>query len=637
MSGILGTIQTMGNRFDPNTFKAMLDSLHQRGPDGIGLWHNHIVGLGHRMLRTTPEAHLEKLPWHDVETECVITSDARLDNRRELIGALGKHNFKMESIPDSSIILRSYQKWGKNCVHHLIGDFSFAIWDINKQQLFCARDFLGVKPFYYCFLNGLFLFCSEARVIARYSGLPFNINEPRIADSLTPHLEGYDTISTFYKEIFKLSPAHTLVFKNNHVQINRYWQPEPQEANVFKSDDEYREALTEILTRAVADRCRGEKAPAVLLSGGVDSAAVMGIAQYFCRDISGNIVHGYSGSSEDISGCKESRMISVLSGSGEMNHHLYTPNNLSEHLDPVFDLVSQLHEPFDFGMILHFLLYQQAAKNGSRVMLDGVDGDIAASLPSSYPTHLLRQFAFKTAWHEIFAQSHNFLAGKVSPYKQLLGYFLSAFTPQILKEYRWRLKLPAMMREYLADSVAAEPFAEKVGLQDRLLTFERTHRKQELSFPYEVSLNRVQHPFLTVGLERYDRVASLCSIEPRHPLLDKRVIDFHMGLPWNQFMREGWSKFLLRRVAEQFVPREVCWRVGKEHMGWQFTKKMLQLKQDAIYQQILLQDDKVKKMIKSEFTSCRLRKDGDNKESQQTAIHTDVAGLVLWLNNNQEL
>ncbi|MFH0783406.1 MAG: asparagine synthase-related protein [Pseudomonadota bacterium] len=633
MSGILGTIQTMGNRIDHHTFKAMLDALHQRGPDGIGVWHNHIVGLGHRMLRTTPEAHLEKLPWHDVETGCVIISDARLDNRYELIDALGKNSFKMESIPDSSLILRSYQKWGNNCVHRLLGDFSFALWDINKQQLFCARDFLGVKPFHYCFLNGLFLFCSEARVIAKYSGLPFNVNEPRIADSLTPHLEGYDTTSTFYKEIFKLPPAHTLEFKNGHVHINRYWQPEPKEANVYKSDNEYREALTEILTRAVADRCRGAKDPVVLLSGGVDSAAVMGIAQHFCRDVSGGIVHGYSGISEDIADCKESRMIAVLSGSGEMNHHLYTPNDLSKHLDPVFDLVSQLHEPFDFGMILHFLLYQQAAKDGSRVMLDGIDGDIAASLPYNYPAQLLRQFAFKAVWHETRAQGHDFFAGKVSPYKLLLGYFLSAFTPQIVKEYRWRLRLPAMMREYLAESVAAESFAGKVGLRDRLLTFERTHRKQNLSFPDGVYLNRVQHPFLNVGLERYDRVASLCSIEPRHPLLDKRLIDFYMGLPWNQFMREGWSKYLFRRVAEQFVPKEVCWRAGKEHMGWQFAKKMLQFKQDAIYQQIVLQEEKVNKMIKSEFTSCRLRKDGDNKESHQTAIHPDVAGLVLWLNN----
>lgn len=631
MSGILGSIQTIGNRLDPNIFQTMLDALHRRGPDGTGLWHNHIVGLGHRMLRTTPEAHLEKLPWHDVETASVITSDARLDNRHELIEALGRNSFKMESIPDSIIILRSYQKWGNNCVHHFIGDFSFAIWDINKQHLFCARDFLGVKPFYYCFLNGIFLFCSEARVIAQYSGLPFNINEPRIADSLTPHLEGYDTTSTFYKEIFRLPPAHKLEFKNGHVRINRYWQPEPQAANVIKSDDEFREALTEILTRAVADRCRGTKAPAVLLSGGVDSAAVMGISQHFCSNVSRGIVHGFSGISEDSADCKESRMLSVLSGSGEMKHHLYTPNDLKKHIDPVFDLVSQLQEPFDFGMILQFLLYQQAAKDGHRVMLDGVDGDVAASLPYSYPVDLLRQYAFKKAWHETYAQGHDFFAGRVSPYKLFWGYFLSAFTPQIVKEYRWRLRLPARMRDYLADSVAAGQFVEKAGLRDRLLTFEKTHRKQNLSFPYEVYLNRVQHPFLTVGLERYDRVASLCSIEPRHPLVDKRVIDFHMGLPWNQFMRDGWSKFLLRRVAEQFVPQEVCWRTGKEHVGWQFTKEFLQLKQDAISKLLFPQDAIINKMIKLECTSCRLSKNEDNNESQNPGIPIDVAGLALWL------
>jgi asparagine synthase (glutamine-hydrolysing) len=349
--------------------------------------------------------------------------------------------------------------------------------------------------------------------------------------------------------------------------------------------------------------------------------------------VSGGIVQGYSGISDHIEECKESRMISLLSDSREINHHLYTPKDLSKHQDSVFDLVSQLHEPFDFGMILHFLLYQQAAKDGNRVMLDGVDGDIAASLSYSYPANLLRQFSIKTAWHETFAQGHDFFDGEVSAYKLFFRYFLSAFTPQIFKDYRWRLKLPGVVGKYLADSVIAEPFAESVHLRERLLKSERTHRKRDLAFPSGIYLNGIQHPFLTVGLERYDRVASLCSIEPRHPLLDKRVIDFHMGLPWNQFMREGWSKFLLRRVAEQFVPREVCWRSGQEHVGWQFTKEILQLKQDKISRQFFSRHDTVNKMVKSEFTCCLSRKHVDAENTAQTAIRTDVAGLVLWLNN----
>lgn len=634
MSGILGTIQTVEHRINSNIFKTMLDALHLRGPDAEGVWQDHIVRLGHRMLDTTPEAHLEKLPWHDVKTDCVITSDCRLDNRHELIEELGRDSFKTQTIPDSRIILQSYLKWGNSCQHHLIGDFSFAIWDIRKQELFCARDFLGVKPFYYCSFDGLFLFCSESRVIANYSGLPFNINEPRIADSLTPHLEGFDTTSTFYKDIFRLPPAHTLELKNGSVRINRYWQPEPQEVNTLKTDDEYQEELTEILTRAVADRCRGVKDPAVLLSGGVDSATVMALTHNYCRnDSSKGIVNSYSGISEDITGCKDSRLITLLSGTSDITPHLYTPGDLSKYEDPVFDLVSQLHEPFDVGMILHFLLYQQAAENGHRIMLDGVDGDVVASLPFSYPSALLRQFAFKTAWHETSSQYRKLYVDFYSPYKLFARNFVTAFTPQIIKDYRWRFKLPAMVREFLADSVISDAFAKKVHLRGRLRKFERSHRKPYLSFPHEVYLNRVRHPFLTVGLERYDRVASLFSIEPRHPLLDKRVIDFYMNLPWNQFMRDGWSKFLLRQVAEQHLPEEVCWRTGKEHVGWQFTEEMLRLKQDVIFEKILSQYDIMNKLIRLEFTFQRSKKETDNTTSAHTSIHTDVAGLAIWLDN----
>lgn len=633
MSGILGHIGALGQPVDPGRFKRMLDAMCLRGPDAEGIWHDQHVGLGHRMLRTTPEAHLEELPWHDKESQCVITSDARLDNRPELIEALGKNSFKMEVIPDSVIILQAYLKWGADCVHRLLGDFSFAIWDIKKQALFCARDFLGVKPFNYCFKDGIFLFCSEPRVIARYSGLSFNINESRIADSLTPNLEGYDTISTFYKEIFRLPPAHTLESHDDHIRINRYWNPESNKTSVCKTDDEYREALTEILKHSVADRCRGEKYPAILQSGGVDSAAVMGVAREYCREVSGGMVQTYSGVSEDIVDCKESRLISFLSGSGDINPHLYTPEDLCKSIDSVFGLVSQLGEPFDIIMNVHFFLYSQAAKGGAKFMLDGVDGDLATSLPYSYPARLFRQFSFRAAKHETFLQCKDFLEGVISPYRYIAKYSLSAFCPEIIKYCRWRMRLPRIVEGYLDESVVRRSFARQVSMGERLLEFERTNRKSNLSFPYEVYQKRVQHVFLTVALERYNRVASLCSIEPRHPLLDKRLIDFYMGLPWNQFMRDGWSKFLLRRVAEQFVPPKICWRTGKEHVGWKFTKKMLQLKEDIILEQINLQYDTLKDIVKYEFLNSLSKKAFDKTQSKQTAIKSDVAGLTLWLKN----
>ncbi len=187
--------------------------------------------------------------------------------------------------------------------------------------------------------------------------------------------------------------------------------------------------------------------------------------------------------------------------------------------------------------------------------------------------------------------------------------------------------------ETIADSVISESFAHEVDLPERLLQFESTHKKYNLSFPNESYLTRVQHPFLTVALERYDRVASLSSIEPRHPILDKRLIDFYMGLPWNQFMREGWSKFLFRQVAEQFVPREVAWRTGKEHVGWQFTKELLSHKKDIFFSINKTNNDTINKIVRPEFTLEQFKKGGQNIVSVKSAFQADIAGVALWLNN----
>lgn len=171
MSGIFGLIYTEGKPSLQTRLEAMLSALSRRGPDNAGLWHSNTVGLGHRMLCTTPEAHFESLPFHDIPSGCIITSDARVDNRDDLIHSLGKNVFKTDVIPDSIILLQAYLKWGESCVNHILGDFAFGIWDTRKRQLFCARDHLGIKPFTYCYQKDSFVFCSEARVIADHSGL----------------------------------------------------------------------------------------------------------------------------------------------------------------------------------------------------------------------------------------------------------------------------------------------------------------------------------------------------------------------------------------------------------------------------------------------------------------------------------
>jgi asparagine synthase (glutamine-hydrolysing) len=149
MSAITGIFNRNGLEVKPELMKKMNNRLSHRGLDGSGIYCNGPVAMGHQMLKTTPESLHEKLPFHDEKTGLTITADARIDNRQELSEKLGISD--RVDVPDSYFILKSYQTWGDKCPEELIGEFAFVIWDEINESLFCARDHIGVKPFYYYF------------------------------------------------------------------------------------------------------------------------------------------------------------------------------------------------------------------------------------------------------------------------------------------------------------------------------------------------------------------------------------------------------------------------------------------------------------------------------------------------------
>ena len=136
MSGIAGIFFLDTQPVDRSVLERMVESLAHRGPDGAGVWSEGPVGLGHRMLWPTPESLHEKLPLVSKSGDLVLTADARLDNRDELVRALGITGRPREEIGDGELILGAYEKWGERCPERLLGDFPFAIWDRRRQALF---------------------------------------------------------------------------------------------------------------------------------------------------------------------------------------------------------------------------------------------------------------------------------------------------------------------------------------------------------------------------------------------------------------------------------------------------------------------------------------------------------------------
>lgn len=582
MSGIFGVFYLDGKPACKDSLRPISDSLKHRGSDGHGYWSRGSTSLGHRMFHTTPEALHENLPYTDTERNLTITCDVRLDNRDELINQLRINMNSRDVITDSLLLLSAYRKWGIDSPGHLLGDFAFAIWDQPHQRLFCARDHLGIKPFAYYSSQEQFIFASEAHAILKAPRVPHIMNEGRIADFLVD-LEGIDKSSTFYEQIYRLPPAHMMVISSQAISINCYWHLDQSSEIILKSDEEYVDAFNEIYTDAIKKRLRGNGDVASMLSGGIDSSSIVGIARELHHAKTGDPFPVISAVNEATENCTETHFINAVINQGKLKATTISINNLGEYNQEITNVISSLIEPFDFDTLLTSI-YLLARNSGNRVILDGIDGDLITSLPLSYPAYLMRMGHWSIAIREIKGLQDNFYRGEFSSAKifltNLRALLIPLFARQLKKEYL-KSKLFNLDRT-IQGSIISRNFADRIKLPDRIDQYRQHHRMGLYPSLRELHISSIRHPHISAAIERYDRIAAQCGIEPRHPLLDKRLVQFMVSIPWDQKVRNGWNKYLLRNASSNILSEEVCWRRGKEHLGRIWTKNWLALNREEI-------------------------------------------------------
>ncbi|MBE0698700.1 MAG: asparagine synthetase B, partial [Anaerolineaceae bacterium] len=270
MSGIAGTWQRNGAPVEPELLEKFSIGLTPYGSDTFGHWSGGEIAFLHCMQRSTPESIEESQPFSAENGKYIITADARIDNREELLAQLGLRD--QPDLPDSQVILAAYQVWGTECPLHLLGDFAFAIWDQAKQQIFCARDAFGVRPFYYYHTMDQFTFGSSIGVILADKRVPRKLNEEKIADFLLELFE--DKARTFYQDVFRLPPAHIMVVSHGGEWISRYWSLDPETELRLPTDADYAAAYREAFVEAVRCRLRSAVTIGSTLSGGLDSSSV---------------------------------------------------------------------------------------------------------------------------------------------------------------------------------------------------------------------------------------------------------------------------------------------------------------------------------------------------------------------------
>ncbi len=234
------------------------------------------IAFGHALTYNTPEAVYEQMPIYLPENQLFFVAEGRIDNRVELATALdiGLHS----ALSDGELMLKAYLKWGEAAPDKLLGDWSFAAFDVRNQELFIARDHHGYTSLFYHFANGQFVFGSSIKSLLALDFVPKKINKEYLIRGLALwHKETGDN-QTSYEGIYTLSPAHTLKLKNGQVELKRYWFPENIAPIYHKNHQDYSEELREILTEAVNARLRSYKPVASMLSGGLDSSTVSFLA-----------------------------------------------------------------------------------------------------------------------------------------------------------------------------------------------------------------------------------------------------------------------------------------------------------------------------------------------------------------------
>jgi asparagine synthase (glutamine-hydrolysing) len=272
MGVIYGYISLTDNPLDSAIPEAMRKANSFWEPDGDGLWQDERAAMGSLIMFNTPEAIFERQPIHFEEGRKVMVATARIDNRDDLCRAFSIPLSARDMYPDSYYIRLAYEKWGEDCPDHLIGDWSFAVWDKVNRKLFVARDHHGIMACYYYKGPDFFVFSSSLKGILCLPQVPKKVNEYKIAQILVNWNEGGPP--TCYEDIFRLPPSHTITLKDGNVSTNRYWYLEHTPEIHLKNDQEYIDMFRDLYTEAVRCRLRSYRPVGTTLSGGLDSGSV---------------------------------------------------------------------------------------------------------------------------------------------------------------------------------------------------------------------------------------------------------------------------------------------------------------------------------------------------------------------------
>ena len=554
MCGIFGFSSPLSTDDQSSVLREMGNCLIHRGPDDHGYFQKNHIGMGMRRLSII-DLQSGKQPIYSNNGNCVIVYNGEVYNYKDLRTDLEDRGYHFHTETDTEVIVNLYQEKGVDCLHDLNGMFAFAVYDIQKDELFLARDRFGIKPLYYLFENNSFVFGSELKAVIQYPAVNTTIS-----------LEAVDLYLTFdyvpapwsiFENINKLEQGHYVTLKNGKLNKKQWYQL--TFAPKFDSDKatDYLEKLDYLIQEAVRRRTVSDVPLGGFLSGGIDSSL---ISHYLVKS-SNTPLKTFSIGFDEPS-FDESRYARQMADHLGTEHHekIFSVDDMKNLIPNIFE---SMDEPFADASLLPTYFLCSYAKEEVTVALSGDGGD---EVFGGYPTYFARKLAeWIPPWtYSILKYGANLLPVnddnisfdfKAKKFTEALKY-----DPDVRHQY-WLGSFNHSQKQ----SLFSNDVKNKLNGKDILTGLVKNQMQDcDTEDNWERSLWQDMRFYLQDNmLVKVDRASMMNSLEVRVPLLDHEVVEFAARIPAKFKYRNTQSKYILKRMAEHHLPNEIVYREKK--------------------------------------------------------------------------
>jgi asparagine synthase (glutamine-hydrolysing) len=524
MSGIAGIIRFDGGPVEAGQVERMTSAMAHRGPDGIRHWVRGPAALGHGMLCTTPESLEERQPLANDDESLVLVMDGRVDNWEELRRELLGRGARLRNRSDAELVLRAYKLWGRELVHHLDGDFAFAVWDARRRALICVRDRIGHKPFYYHWDGRTFAFASESRALMALPWIPAELNHATLAEHLAN--EWHSREETFWNGVKRLVAAHRMDVGPDGPRTERYWAPDLSKPLPHRDDKDNVEHYRWLITDVVRRMSRSHRPLAFDVSGGLDSSALFATAEHLRRD--GTLpAPGLTGYTLDFHNVPDADEVGFA---GAVGDHLGIPVcRVPPSQKPMSWYRHWADEYREFpgypNGAMSLDLRKAASSRGCRVSVSGVGGDqwLGGEDPGYYYAEELAQGAFSQAGACALSDIRSL--GLARAFRWMVWSGLVPLAPEALKRFvrRAARRAPAIPAWLTPELQAALDVRRKASVA---AVEAEARRRSQLNL-----LDTLGDAYIATAIEHEERMCASLQLELRAPYHSAPIVELAFSMP----------------------------------------------------------------------------------------------------------